>query len=206
VIGVEQLIACGIQPTQARQFAPVLDAVFDRFEINTRARRAAFIAQTMHESTRYTRLEENLWYTSTEAICNAFTRLRILPYHELYLLTKNPKALATAAYGDRNGNRGADSGDGWTYRGSGLMGLTGLDNFRAAAKATGRDYVEHPEWVRTNPEDAALSAGWFWSHRGCNELIDRDNFRETTRRINGGYNGASERLTLYRICFHALRT
>lgn len=201
---VEQLIGCGIQPTQAKQFAPVLDAVFSRFEIETRAQRAAFIAQTMHESTGYTKLEENLWYTRPEAITNAFLRLRGLPFEQIVGLTRNPRALATAAYADTNGNRGRASGDAWTYRGSGLMGLTGLDNFRAAANATGRDYVTHPEWVRTIPADAALTAGWYWSNRGCNELIDRDNFRETTRRINGGYNGATERLALYRGCHAAL--
>ncbi len=201
---VSQLIACGLRPTQAASFAPVLGGVFERFHIESPPQRAAFLAHTMHETRGYTKLEEDLYYLRPEAIAAAFKRLRHLPPDELVALCRNPQALANAAYADHTGNRGVASGDGWNSRGSGLMHLTGLDNFRAAAQATGHDYVAHPEWVRNHLEDAALSAGWFWDHKGCNALIDANNFAATTRRINGGDNGAAKRFALYQTCLAVL--
>ena len=47
------------------------------------------------------------------------------------------------------------------------------------------------------PEYAALSAAWFWSSNGLNELADAGQFEAITRRINGGLNGQPERLKLW---------
>ncbi|MDB5829701.1 MAG: peptidase, partial [Variovorax sp.] len=47
------------------------------------------------------------------------------------------------------------------------------------------------------PEVAFKTAGLFWKRKGLNELADADNFTEITHRINGGQNGAAERVRFY---------
>ena len=93
---------------------------------------------------------------------------------------------------DRYGNGSFTSGDGWRYRGRGLIQLTFRDNYAAASEALGRDYVARPEWVAL-PPDAVLTAAWFWASAGCNELMLRGLFDATTRRINPAMAGASDR-------------
>ncbi len=44
---------------------------------------------------------------------------------------------------------------------------------------------------------ACRSAAWFWKKAGLNSLADAGNFKEITRRINGGYNGLADRLKYY---------
>jgi len=198
------LIDVGVTPTLAKLYAAPLVKVMARFEINTMPRSAAFLAQILHESSRLARMEESLWYTTPERIVATFDRLKSLPADELKALCRNPHGLANMAYGSRNGNRGVMSGDGWRYRGSGAIQITGLAAFVAAQKASGRPYVDHPELVRENPEDAIMSAGLYWDAHGCNKIVDEDDFDGVSKLINLGNrkalpspNGAQDRRDLY---------
>jgi putative chitinase len=98
----------------------------------------------------------------------------------------------------------AASGDGFRYRGRGLIQLTGRSNYEAAGKAIGVDLLKNPDAL-VLPPYAALSAAWFWQSHGLNALADDrtddsdlEDFREITRRINGGYVGLQERFALYK--------
>lgn len=180
---IDRLIAIGVSPTQARAFAEPLKASMALFDISTPQRQSGFLAQCMLESQRFTRLEENLFYTTPERIRSVFpSRVRTL--EDAATLTRNPRALANRAYAGRNGNGDEASGDGWRYRGRGLFQLTGRANYRRASQALARDYVGAPELV-AEPSDACLTAAWFWNAHGCNELVDRGRFDATTRVING---------------------
>jgi putative chitinase len=181
---IAELIAAGIAPTQARLFAPPLEAAFHAFDISTRARKAAFVAQAAHESQNFTRLEENLYYRTPERIRLVFKRLRAVGLDELAKLCRNPEALANRAYANINGNADESSGDGWKYRGRGLFQLTGRANYMAAGDALGKPYKMSPELVAA-PVDAALTAAWYWSAAGCNALADSVQIDQITRRING---------------------
>jgi putative chitinase len=185
-------------------FAGPLANAMNRFGVVSLPQRAAFIAQCMHESANFTRLEESLWYSSPDRIALVFGRLRAQPAHTLEVLCKNPRALANAAYGAINGNRGPSTDDGWRYRGSGLIQLTGRHNFERAQGDLGRPYVEQPELVRTSPDDAALTAGVFWLWNGCNAIIDEGDFDGVSKVINLGNrrsgrvpNGNDKRRALY---------
>ncbi len=198
MITVQSLIAAGVQPTQAKQFAPHIEAACQRFEIKTLSQRAAFIAQAMHESRNFTRLEESTYYSTPERIHATFARLRTVPLATLgakYI--KNPQALANLAYANINGNGDESSGDGWRYRGRGLFQLTGRANYMAAGDAAGRPYKEQPELV-AQPLDAAMTAGWFWSTSRLNSVLDRGGVDQVSKRINGGFTGMIERRELYR--------
>lgn len=209
-MNVETLIHCGIGPTQAKAFAGPLQAAMQRFAITSSDQRAGFIAQCSHESAAFAHLEESLWYSTTANIMAAFARLRALPPYELDRLVRNPKGLAVAAYADRNGNRPGTT-DAWNYRGSGLLGLTGRENFMAAEKALGRPYAAEPDRVRSVPEDAVLTAAWYWCIRGCNQAMAERDFEGTSRIINLGSrqargvpNGAEDRKHKYVQCLFAM--
>ena len=179
---------------QARQvagfFVPVLNAAMARFKINSPVRMAAFIAQVGHESGQLTRMVENLNYSAErlQAVWpNRFDAALAVQ------VARKPEQIANIAYGGRMGN--ALPGDGWKYRGRGLIQLTGASNYRAAGAALGLDLVNHPELVE-QPETAALVAGWFWQSNGLNELADSGQFAKITRTINGGLIGQAERVAL----------
>lgn len=193
MIDVQTLTACGIAPTQARMFAAPLAAACARFDITTPPRIAAFVAQCEVESIGFTALEEGLYYRSPERILDVFKRLRPRGLDGAARLAKNPKALANACYAHINGNGDEASGDGWRYRGRGLKQLTGRANYAAAAAALGRPYVEQPELVAL-PDDAALTAAWFWDRGRCNVFADTNQVDAITRAVNGpGMLQAAER-------------
>jgi putative chitinase len=180
---IDYLIAVGVSPTQARLFADPLRAAMELHDIGTPRRQAAFIAQCMIESARFTRLEENLFYTTPARIRMVWPS-RFKAAYEAEPYARNPKALANRVYAGRNGNGDEASGDGWRYRGRGLFQLTGRANYEQAGLALGRPYVATPDAV-AQPSDACLTAAWFWHSRGCNQMVDDGAFDATTRAING---------------------
>lgn len=86
-----------------------------------------------------------------------------------------------------------EPGDGVRFKGRGPIQITGRENARKAGDALGVDFESNPELMEL-PEYGFRIAGWFWKTRGLNELADVDNFKLITKRINGGYNGMTDRL------------
>ena len=179
---------------QARQvagfFVPALNEAMARFKINSPVRMAAFIAQVGHESGQLTRMVENLNYSADRLQAVWPNRFDAALAAQV---ARKPEQIANIAYGGRMGN--TLPGDGWKYRGRGLIQLTGANNYRAAGAALGLDLVNHPEQVE-QPETAALVAAWFWQSNGLNELADSGQFAKITRAINGGLTGQADRVAL----------
>ncbi|MGG2485250.1 glycoside hydrolase family 19 protein [Pseudomonas aeruginosa] len=180
-------------------FVPALNAAMGRFGITSPVRIAAFLAQVGHESSQLTRLVENLNY-SAQGLAATWPSRYLGPDGQpnalALRLARNPRAIANNAYASRNGNGDEDSGDGWRFRGRGLLQVTGRSNYRAAGAGLGQPLEQEPELLE-QPEWAAISAAWWWSTHGLNELADRGEFAAITRRINGGLNGQAERLQLW---------
>lgn len=166
-----------------------LEETFHRFEINTPARQAAFIGQCAHESGNFKTLQESLNY-SAEALCRVwpsrFPNLEAAqPYH------RNPEKIANKVYSGRMGN--TEDGDGWRYRGRGLIQLTGRDNYMLASDALRVDFVSDPDLVLTR-KYAALTAGWYWNKRNLNKEADAKDYVSMTKKINGGVIGLDDRI------------
>ena len=181
---IRALQAAGASGQDAERFAPHIAAACTRYSIATPRQVAAFLAQTGHESGGFTRLVENLNYTSPQRILAVWPRRFPGGLAEAAQFTRNPDRLANRVYANRLGNGDETSGDGARYLGRGLIQLTGRANYMAAASAIGIDYKARPELVLL-PEHAALTAAWFWSTAGCNALAEAGDFDATTRRING---------------------
>ena len=202
MINVASLVAAGIGVTQARTFEAPLNAACERFQIDTVPRQAAFVAQCAHESGGFVRLEEGLFYRTAERICIIFRR-QVPSTAAAMPLVANPKGLANRVYANRNGNGNEASGDGWRYRGRGLIQLTGRANYASAAAKVGRPYVENPDLVML-PDDACLTAGAYWDMNRLNALADRGDIDAITKAVNGpGMVGAAERRALFDACMTA---
>ena len=159
------------------------------YGINTHLRRAHFFAQVCFESDEFTRLEENLVYIHSDVIARTWPKLA----SRAATFLRNPIALANAAYANRYGNGDEASGDGFRYRGGGMIQLTFKDNYASAGNALGLALVDHPEMLR-QPDIAMLVAMWFWREHGCNEAADLDDVKSVTFHINGGENGLQDRI------------
>lgn len=186
------LLKCRVKPATAKEFAPHIDAAFLRFNIKTKEQKAGFLAQAMHESQDFTRLVENLYYTTPERVRSVWPD-RFSTLAEAAVVLENPELLANTVYSNRMGNGDPSSGDGWSYRGRGIFQLTGRANYMAAGEALNRPYEYQPDLVAKVP-DAVLTAGWYWAVTGCNECMT---FDATTRRINRAMQGAKERRGIY---------
>ena len=172
-------------------FVPVLNAAMVHYQIIGPKRVAAFIAQIGHESGHLTRLVENLNYSADALRRNWPSRFNV----ELAsAVARKPEQIANIAYGNRMGNTAP--GDGWKYRGRGLIQITGRANYVACGEALGLDLINHPELLE-KPQHACMSAAWFWASRGLNTLADAGSFSKITSRINGGQNGSADRQVLY---------
>ena len=193
-------------------FVPVLNTAMSRYQIVGAKRVAAFIAQVGHESGHLTRLMENLNY-SADGLANTWPsrhaepdgkggyvkvqvsgNVRNKPNALALSVDRKPEQIANIAYGNRMGNTAP--GDGWKYRGRGLIQITGKNNYRACGEALGLDLIAQPELLE-KPQHACMSAAWYWATNGLNTLADAGKFDVITQRINGGQTGAADRQALY---------
>jgi len=176
------------------KYSMAMAKAFREFEINTVNRIAGFLAQTGHESGGFSRIEENLNY-SAERLKVVFPKY-FPTYGLAHAYEYNKQALANRVYANRLGNGPESSGDGWKYRGRGLIQLTGKDNYSACSKDLGFDIIEEPDLVLV-PEIAVLVSVWFWTHRKINQTCDDDNIEKMTKLVQGGKLGLEERKSYY---------
>jgi len=165
--------------------------LFERYGITTKDRIAHFLSQLDHES-GLKPIAENLNYSAVGLTTIFKKYFPTLASTNGYV--RSPEKIANRVYANRMGNGNEASGDGWKYRGRGFIQITGKNNYSALSKFTGVDYVKNPDLL-LNEADAMISALWYWSTIKGNELADKGDIREITRRINGGFNGLSDRIT-----------
>jgi len=174
----EQLHAImpGLPRAKRDTYLPFLERALSEFAIDSAARRAAFLAQLAHESGQL-RFMEELWGPTS-------SQQRYEP----------PTTLAT-----RLGN--TEPGDGKRFKGRGPIQITGRANYRRYGDLLHIDLVSNPAMAAL-PDLAFRIAGLFWMKNGLNELADQASaaaFKQITRRINGGFNGLSERERFYAV-------
>jgi putative chitinase len=181
-------------------FLPVLSAALHDFAIDTPARTAAFIAQVGHESAQLTRCVESLTYSAQRLAVvwpRRFRRADGSPTALAREVAYQPERIANLVYAGRNGNGDEASGDGWRFRGRGLLQVTGRSNYRSVGEGLEQPFVARPQLL-AEPRWACRTAAWWWQCSGLNELADGERFEDITWRINGGLNGLEARMQLWR--------
>ena len=166
------LVAIGVAPKTAELYLAPLNAAMEEFGITTGERPAMFLAQVGHESGAF-RYTSELWGPTKQ-------QLRYDDGGSLARALGNPP------------------GEGFTWRGHGLIQVTGYYNHKKVAEHFKIPISDIAAWL-TQPAGACRSAAHFWATHGCNELADSFDIVGLTKRINGGYNGLAERTRLYQI-------
>lgn len=159
-----------IMPTatgRVDKFLPYINGYIEIFHIDTPKRMAHYLAQIAHESgeLKYTKEIGNEDYCHKYEVGNL---------------------------GKQLGN--TQKGDGYRYKGRGLIQLTGRANYQVFqnTRYCSDDIMSNPKLLE-EPKLAVKSSMWFfWSH-GCNVLADSDNFLGITKKINGGMKGVESR-------------
>ena len=184
----------GVADALVDVWAPVFADNLPRMGQRTRAH---FMSQVLHESGGLRWLEENLSY-SAERLAAVWPRRfptedRARPY------ARNPEGLANYVYAGRMGN--TEPGDGWRYRGRGLIQITGRSNYELVQGLTGMPTLDEPDML-TQPEPALLSALAWWGE----SVPDAESLsvEQVTRRVNGGLNGLADRQRLFELASRAL--
>ncbi len=186
------LLAMRVRPETAALYAPHLDAAARGWGVADYAL-PMWLAQLAHESAMFERMVESLNYTKAAQIRRTWPK-RFANNSAAVAFVRKPERLANFVYANRLGNGDAASGDGWKYRGRGLIQITGKDNYRDASESLGLPLLEEPELLE-EPVHAADAAGWFWKSHGLNRFAS--NINDCTRAINGGLNGLPDRIRLY---------
>lgn len=186
---------------QLPAFASALAEHLPRHGVDTPQHVAAFLAQVGHETGGLVRWTENLNYSADGLRKTWPQRFRDAATANAY--ARQPERIANRVYADRMGNGPDSSGDGWRFRGRGLIQVTGRDNYTRLADYTGRDPASLPAWLET-PEGATVSACWFWSTNKLSLLLETQGFDAVSRRINGGDNGMVDRRARYAVAADAL--
>ncbi|PUB76373.1 MAG: glycoside hydrolase family 19 [gamma proteobacterium symbiont of Ctena orbiculata] len=184
----------GVSSTDAEQYIDDLELTLPKYGIaNSKVRLAHFFSQVLHESGCMRYDMENLNY-SAKALRAVFGKyFKTKRQAEGY--ARQPEKIANKVYANRMGNGAESSGDGWRYRGRGLIQLTGKNNYRTFAKWIGDDrIIDDPDLVAS--EYAVHSAVFYWDKNNLNRIADKDDVVRMTKRINGGTNGLAHRTEL----------
>lgn len=188
---------------RAPLYIDALNATMKAYDISTPTRQAMFLAQIMHESGNLSSTEENLNYSAEGLMKTWPSRFPTLDIAQAY--ARKPEKIANKVYANRMGNRDETSGDGWKYRGAGLIQLTGKDNQLQYALEADRDVLTIGSYLRSH-KGACDSSGWYWRACSLNRYADAGDFDGVCDIINIGRKTAREgdaigyahRLSLYK--------
>lgn len=167
---------------------------------------ALFLAHLGHESSDLNRLEENFNYAATALVpvfgLNQITKEAALRLGRRAGKAADKVAIANDVYGDAWGvkNLGnTELGDGWKYRGRGLIQLTGRANYKRCGDAILVDLIQYPDLLKDDHEVSLQAALWYWEARVTSRTL-----KGSTKQINGGYHGLDDRGVRYQRILKAL--
>ena len=193
-------VACSCPLPLAELWIDFIVSAMEEYEINTVKRQASFLGQIAWESAYLSRLSENLNYSEAGLIATFPTHF----HGDAASYARNSVMIANRVYASRMGNGDEASGDGYKFRGAGLIQLTGYDNFLHYSGITGHDLIAQPDLLRVPSAACANVAAAYWQEHGCNEFADAGDITAMTKVINGGVNGLAERMQMIDAALKAL--
>lgn len=179
-------------PNAVSSIYSIIDKHIEKAGCKTKEQQAMFLAQCGVECAGYSVFEENLNYSAT-ALLRTFPKY--FAPHNVVLYARNKQAIANRVYANRMGNGNERSGDGWKYRGRGLIQITGKANYIEFSKWEGLpSLVTDPDQITKNLALTVQVAVWYWVSRKLSEFSD---ILTVTKKINGGTHGLAQRTAYY---------
>ncbi|MDR6676915.1 hypothetical protein [Pseudomonas oryzihabitans] len=212
-----QIIRPRRDETYYKKVLPFLNKYAAAYNVNTPLRIAHFLAQTGHESGFIVRSEDGSYsaarmremfgckggsknYSRINDDCK-LGRQRDRLWSEESKFVMNSEVLLNFVYSSRMGNGDELSGDGYRYRGRGIIQLTGKDTYRRYTEIHNRvnpedprDFLENPDLITESLQYGIESAFVYWDMVNANKLADADNAVALSQAINGGTNGFKDRM------------
>jgi putative chitinase len=176
---------------EAEDWYDAMCEILPLWEVDSAERVAMFIAQCGHESNNFKVLSENLNY-SAKALDSIFPKYFERAGRDADEYHRQPRKIANVIYANRMDNGDTDSGDGWRFRGGGILQLTGRYNYTEFGEEVDMSPEEAVDYVRTK-KGALDSACWFWDENNLNKHCDNMDIVKMTKRINGGTIGLEDR-------------
>jgi len=191
----DQLVKAGLaDQATAERVAQSLEDACNKFGIETPEQVAQFLAQASHESGKFLHTSEGLNYRADRL--HAIWPKRFPTVESATPYEHNPEAFANHVYGDRMGNQGEASGDGFKFIGRGYFQTTGRSNYQALADALNMPEIMDTPDIVAQAAVAALSAAFFWKSHNLN--AHASDCEACTKVINGGLVGIDERTANYK--------
>jgi predicted chitinase len=222
LITLEMILAAnlGANEAQCKKVLPYINKYALSYGMKDKKEIAHFLSQVGHES-GFVITEENLNYSAkgmrkifgcvkgpgqySNAIddCN-LGRLRNKLWTQESVYAHNPEKLANYVYENRMGNDVESSGDGYKYRGRGMIQLTGKDGYSYFTKMHNKknlddtkDFVANPDLIISDIEYGVESAFSFWVSKNLDNTARSLDVKAVTQKVNGGQNGYVDRRNRY---------
>jgi putative chitinase len=180
------------------------DSLLKSHGITTPLRLAHFLAQVLHETGGLSIKWESGSYTERgllEIFGVGHHSAGVTPSEAAELahqpMPRREELIFERVYGLGNPKKARElgntnPGDGFRYRGGGILQTTGRGNYQRLGQKCGVDFEAHPKLV-VSAEHALKPALIEWSEGNLNAAADRDDIEAITRKINGGLNGLDSR-------------
>ena len=156
-----------------------------KYAVNTPIRIAHFMAQIEHESGLIPK-RESLYFTSIDGLRKTFYspfKNKTDSFVKSFL--RNSEHCANYVYANRGGNGDQSSGDGFKYRGGGLIQNTFKNGYKWLTDKTGIDFLNNPDLI-LEEANAMICALEFWKENGLNAYADKDDLDAISDKINIG--------------------
>ena len=187
------------------------------YKIDTPLRISHFLSQIGHESNLELKSEnlnfsakrmreifgcarnQNGYSVATDSCTTRVIRPKLWSNEETY--ANSAENLGNYVYSSRMGNGDESSGDGYKYRGRGMMMLTGKNSYDTFQRKHNlmnpddtKDFINNPDLILSDIKYAVETAFVYWDSCNVNSMADSDDFSGITYAINGGDNGKTDRL------------
>ena len=190
---------------RAKKLSQLINEICPMYGIDSANILHEFLANVIHESNHFEDKVEKLNYSAKRLIQVWPTRFQ--SWEKAVKFSANEKLLAEEVYGNRRDLGNIQPGDGWRFRGSGFIQMTGRLNFVAFSSFIRQKFKiikpldQIADDIRTNDDMALHSACYIFAI--SKDLISAaiaNNMIHIVKRINGGLTGLDSRLELYTLC------
>ncbi|GEM_PF-521483 len=196
-----------LSETTIQEFVNALNNTFKEFKINTCMRKAFFLAQIARETGDFSRIDENLNYNTEDALHVYWSRKNHpLLYSHGYSFLNNPQKLGNYVYRNIGENLDEGSGDGYKFRGRGLIQITRKKGYRRFGEYSRKNLMSDPDLLLNDLDLMVRSSGWYWNHgvllkdgteKDLNTLADLEDFSRTTELVHGSTADVKERENIF---------